>query len=37
MENVAEAVYKDLDNKQRENFHELLRAYTDILSNNLYF
>ena len=37
MENVAEAVDKDLDNEQRENFHELLRAYTDILSKNLYF
>ena len=37
MENVAEAVDKDLDNKQREDFHELLRAYTDILSKSLYF
>ena len=31
MENVAEAVDKDLDNENREDFHELLRAYTDIL------
>ena len=37
MENVAEAVDKDLDNEQREDFHELLPAYTDILSKNLYF
>ena len=37
MKSVAEAVDKDLDNKQRENFHELLQAYTDILSKNLYF
>ena len=37
MENVAKAVNKDLDNEKREDFHELLRAYTDILSKNLYF
>ena len=37
MENVAEAVDKELDNEQRQSFHELLRAYTDILSKNLYF
>ena len=37
MEYVAEAVEKDLDNEKREDFHELLRAYTDILSKNLYF
>ena len=37
MENVAEAVDKDLDNEQREDFHELLRAYTDILSKNILF
>ena len=27
MENVAEAVDKDLDKEQREDFHELLRVY----------
>ena len=37
MENVAEAVDKDLDNEKREDFHKLLQAYTDILSKNLYF
>ena len=37
MENVAKAVNKDLDNEKREDFHELLRAYTDILSKKLYF
>ena len=37
MENVVEAVDKDLDNEQREDFHELLWAYTDILSKKLYF
>ena len=37
MENVAEAVDKHLDKEQREDFHELLRAYTDILPKNLYF
>ena len=37
MEYVAEGVEKDLDNEKREDFHELLRAYTDILSKNLYF
>ena len=37
MENVAEAVVKDLDNKQREDFHELLQANMDILSKNLHF
>ena len=37
MENVAEAVDKDLDNETWDDFHELLRAYTDILSKNLYF
>ena len=26
MKSVAEAVDKDLDNEQRENFHELLQA-----------
>ena len=31
MENVAEAVDKDLHNENREDFHELLRPYTDIL------
>ena len=34
MENVAEAVDKDLDNEKREDFHELLRAYTGVLSKN---
>ena len=37
MENVAEAVDKDLDKEQEEDFHELLRAYTDILEKNLRF
>ena len=37
MENIAEAVDKDLDNKQREDFGGLLQAYTNILSKNLYF
>ena len=37
MENVAEAVDKDLDNEKREDFHELLQAYMDIFSKNLYF
>ena len=37
MENVAETVDKDLDNEQREDFHELLQVYTDILSKKLYF
>ena len=37
MENVAKAVNKDLDNEKREDFHELPRAYTDILSKKLYF
>ena len=36
-ESVAEAVDKDFDNEKSEDFHELLRAYTDILSKNLYF
>ena len=31
MENAAEAVDKNLDKEQGEDFHELLRAYTDIL------
>ena len=34
MENVAEAVDKDLDNEKREDFHELLPAYTGVLSKN---
>ena len=37
MEIVSEVGDKDLDNKKREGFHELLRAYTDILSKNLNF
>ena len=37
LENVAEAVDKDLDKEQEEDFHELLRAYTDILEKNLRF
>ena len=37
MNSVAEAVDKDLDNKKREDFHELPGAYIDILSKNLYF
>ena len=36
-ENVVEAVVKGLESKKREDFHELLRAYTDIFSKNLYF
>ena len=34
MESVAEALDKDLDNKKREDFHELLPAHTNILSKN---
>ena len=34
-ENVVEAVPKGLDSEKREDFHELLRAYTDIFSKNL--
>ena len=37
IEHVAGAVDKDLDNEKRKDFHELLRAYKDILSKNLYF
>ena len=37
MESVIEAVDKDIDNEKWEDFHELLRAYTNILSKNLYF
>ena len=37
MKSVAEAVDKDLDNEQRENFHELLQTYSDSLKKKLYF
>ena len=37
MENLAEAVVKGLDNKKREDFHELWRSYMNILSKNLFF
>ena len=37
IESVTEAVDKKLDNEKREDLHELLRAYTDILSKNLHF
>ena len=36
IEHVAGAVDKDLDNEKGKDFHESLRAYTDILSKNLY-
>ena len=37
MESLAEAVVKGLDNEKREDFHELLLSYTNILSKNLFF
>ena len=37
MESLAEAVVKGLDNKKREDFHEILQSYTNILSRNLFF
>ena len=37
MESLAEAVVKGLDNEKREDFHEHLLSYTNILSKNLFF
>ena len=34
MKRVVEAVDEDLDNEKREDFHELMRSYTDIFSKN---
>ena len=35
-EEVAGKVTPTIDNDQRENFHEFLRAYTDIFTKNVY-
>ena len=37
MKSFAEVVEKGLNSKKREGFHELRRAYTDILSKKSYY
>ena len=36
MEKVTERVENSLDQNQVENFHEFMRAYTDIFTNNVF-
>ena len=36
LEVIAEKITPSLENKRREDFHKFLRAYTDILSKNVY-
>ena len=36
MESLAESVKGNIDHKNLEHFHEFLRGYTDIFTNNIY-
>ena len=36
MESLAESVKGSIDHKNLEHFHEFLRGYTDIFTNNIY-
>ena len=36
MESLADNVKDDIDHKDLEHFHEFLRGYTDIFTNNIY-
>ena len=36
LETIAKKVTPNLEPNQREDFHEFLRAYTDIFSKNIY-
>ena len=36
MERRTERIENSLDNDQLENFHEFMRAYTDIFTNNIF-
>ena len=36
VESLADSVKDNIDNKNLEHFHEFLRDYTDIFTNNIY-
>ena len=36
MESLADSVKGNIDHKNLEHFHEFLRGYTDIFTNNIY-
>ena len=36
IESLADSIKGNIDHKNLENFHEFLRGYTDIFTNNIY-